>query len=90
MANIAELIDNGGQITIGALRPVECAAVANDEDSCLAMLQRRPGECKRLGNACCQRALNQVGVIDVPQRCGNNSSIRLAGCVGSLASTSLR
>jgi hypothetical protein len=38
------LIDNGGQITIGALRPVDCAAVANDEDCCLAMLRRKPGE----------------------------------------------
>lgn len=44
LAYIADLIDNGGQITIGALHPVECAAIANDEDSCLAMLQRRPGE----------------------------------------------
>jgi len=44
LANITELIDHGGQITIGALRPVQCAAVANDEHDCLAMLQRKPGE----------------------------------------------
>jgi len=38
------LIDNGGQITVGALRPIECAAIANDEENCLAMLQRKSGE----------------------------------------------
>ena len=42
--NIAELIGNGGQISIDALPPIQCAAVANDEDSCLAMLRRKPGE----------------------------------------------
>jgi hypothetical protein len=44
LENIAELIDNGGQISIGRSAPIECAAVANDEDNCLVMLQRRPGE----------------------------------------------
>jgi hypothetical protein len=44
LANIAELIDSGGQITIGAIQPVECAAIANDEDNCLAMLRRKPAE----------------------------------------------
>jgi hypothetical protein len=44
LENIAELIDNGGQISIGRLAPIECAAVANDEHDCLAMLKRRPGE----------------------------------------------
>lgn len=44
LANIAELISHGGQITVGALRPVQCAAVANDEHSCLAMLRRKPAE----------------------------------------------
>lgn len=44
LANIAELISHGGQITVGALRPVPCAAIANDEHNCLAMLQRKPGE----------------------------------------------
>jgi hypothetical protein len=42
--NIAELIENGGQISIGALPPIKCGAVANDDYSCLAMLKRRPGE----------------------------------------------
>ena len=44
LANIAALIKYGGQITIGALHPVECAAIANDEDNCLAMLSRTSGE----------------------------------------------
>lgn len=44
LANIAELIDDGGQISIGGLHPIPCAAVANDDHQCLAMLQRRPGE----------------------------------------------
>ena len=44
LANIAALIDQGGQITIGALHPVACAAIANDEDNCLAMLTRTSGE----------------------------------------------
>jgi len=43
LSNIAELIGYG-QITVGALRPVGCVAVANDEDNCLAMLVRRKGE----------------------------------------------
>ncbi len=43
-ANIATLIDNGGQIALGALDPIKCAAIATDTASCLAMLQRRPGE----------------------------------------------
>jgi len=44
MANIAALIDDGGQITLGALHPIPCVAIANDDHACLAMLQRRPGE----------------------------------------------
>lgn len=43
LPNIAELIAYG-EITIGVVRPVGCVAVANDEDNCLAMLRRRPGE----------------------------------------------
>jgi hypothetical protein len=44
LANILALIDNGGQITLGALHPIKCVAIANDEHNSLAMLQRRPGE----------------------------------------------
>lgn len=44
LENVDWLISNGGEITVGAVGPVECAAVASDESSCLAMLQRRDGE----------------------------------------------
>jgi hypothetical protein len=44
LPNIGDLIDAGGQISVGAIGPITCAAVANDADQCYAMLQRRPGE----------------------------------------------
>ncbi len=44
LANIEFLIDGNGDITIGAVGPIRCVATAADEDQCLAMLQRRPGE----------------------------------------------
>lgn len=44
LAHIAALIDDGGQITIGAIPPIACAAIATADADCLAMLQRRPGE----------------------------------------------
>ncbi|OJV48567.1 MAG: hypothetical protein BGO36_16960 [Burkholderiales bacterium 68-10] len=44
MPHIARLIDDGGQITVGQLAPIECAAVATDGHRSLAMLRRRPGE----------------------------------------------
>ena len=42
--NIESLIDGDGDITIGRIGPVRCAATAADEDQCLAMLQRRQVE----------------------------------------------
>ena len=47
LENIAELINSGGQISVGHLPPVPCAAIASDDHNCLAMLQRRPGESLR-------------------------------------------
>lgn len=47
LENIAELINSGGQISVGHVSPVPCAAIANDDHNCLAMLQRRPGESLR-------------------------------------------
>ncbi|MFO1206147.1 MAG: hypothetical protein U1E63_10535 [Burkholderiales bacterium] len=44
LANIELLIDGNGDITIGGVGPIRCVATAADEDQCLAMLQRRPGE----------------------------------------------
>lgn len=41
---IEALIEEGGEITLGALPPHECAATAADGSNCLAMLVRREGE----------------------------------------------
>ena len=56
MKNIEALIADGGDITLGALPPHECAATAADGSNALAMLVRREGESlnallKRLDNA---------------------------------------
>lgn len=42
--NIQALIDNGGNVSIGEIRPIRCAAVAADESNMLAALLRRDGE----------------------------------------------
>jgi hypothetical protein len=44
MNYIEALIEDGGEITIGALPPYECVATAADGSNCLAMLVRRDGE----------------------------------------------
>ena len=44
MPNIEFLINGNGEITIGAVASISCAATATDEDQCLAMLVRRDGE----------------------------------------------
>ena len=44
LPNIEELVDGEGQITIGALYPIRCVAIANDGHNSLAMLVRREGE----------------------------------------------
>jgi hypothetical protein len=45
LPHIVALIDNGGQITLGAMHPMKFGvAIANDDCSCLAMLQRKSGE----------------------------------------------
>lgn len=44
LENIEMLINGSGEITIGRVGPVHCAATASDEDQCLAMLSRRPNE----------------------------------------------
>lgn len=41
---IEALIEDGGDITIGALPPHACVATAADGSNCLAMLVRRDGE----------------------------------------------
>ena len=42
--NIDALVKGNGDITIGRIGPVRCAAVAGDGDQQLAMLVRRPRE----------------------------------------------
>ncbi|MEK7437588.1 MAG: hypothetical protein AAB299_09005 [Thermodesulfobacteriota bacterium] len=44
LANIEQLVDGAGQITIGAIHPLRCVAIANDAHSSLTMLIRRDGE----------------------------------------------
>ena len=44
LKNIGSLIDGNGQVTLGRIGPVRCAAVAADEDQQLAALVRRRGE----------------------------------------------
>jgi hypothetical protein len=44
LAHIARLIDEGGQITVGQIHPIDCAAIAHDGNNTLAMLQRLSGE----------------------------------------------
>ena len=44
LPNIEFLIDGNGEITIGQVGPVDCAATATDEHQSLAMLVRREDE----------------------------------------------
>jgi hypothetical protein len=44
LPNLEFLIDGNGEITIGAIASIPCAATAADEGQCLAMLIRRDGE----------------------------------------------
>ena len=44
LPNIEYLIEGNGEITIGRIGPIHCAATAADDDQSLAMLVRRDGE----------------------------------------------
>jgi hypothetical protein len=44
MKNIEALIADGGDITIGAIYPIECAATAADNHNTVAMPVRRENE----------------------------------------------
>lgn len=44
LPNIENLIDGDGEITIGCIGPIRCAAVAADGHNALAMLVRRDKE----------------------------------------------
>ena len=42
--HLEDLIAHGGQVTIGKIDPIECAAIAGNGKKMLAALQRRDGE----------------------------------------------
>lgn len=44
LTHIEALLDDGGQIMLGTVKPIVGAAVAHDGRQTLAMLKRRPGE----------------------------------------------
>lgn len=44
LQNIEWLIADGGDIAVGSIGPVECAASAANSNECLALLARREGE----------------------------------------------
>lgn len=44
LPTLQAFIDHGGHIDIGRIRPIECAAIANDEHTMYVALQRRSGE----------------------------------------------
>jgi hypothetical protein len=45
LSNIAALVEDGGEITLGRLKAIgQCVATACDDAQCLAMLVRRKGE----------------------------------------------
>lgn len=44
MRHIEALLDDGGNISIGALDPIDCAATAADHHNTLVMIARRDGE----------------------------------------------
>lgn len=44
MKNIEALIEDGGEITLGRLHAIDCAATAADGHNAVAMLVRRDGE----------------------------------------------
>jgi hypothetical protein len=44
LRHIAAVLDSGGQIMLGTVKPISGAAVAHDGRKTLAMLQRRPTE----------------------------------------------
>lgn len=44
LAHITALLDGGGQIMLGTVKPIESAAVAHDGRQTLVMLRRKPAE----------------------------------------------
>lgn len=44
LATLQDFIDNGGQISIGRIAPIPCAAVANDDHVMYVAILKRKGE----------------------------------------------
>ena len=68
--NIEYLIDGNGEITIGGIGPIHCAATAADDDQSLAMLVRRNGETLeqlliRLDHAIEKAAENEIFIDEI-------------------------
>jgi hypothetical protein len=42
--NIEAILEEGGNITVGRLAPIDCVASASTSDDCPVMLVRREGE----------------------------------------------
>ena len=68
--NIEMLIDGVGEITIGRIGPIHCAATAADDDQCLAMLSKRPDESfedllSRLDSAIANALENELFVDEI-------------------------
>jgi hypothetical protein len=62
MKNIEALIEDGGEITLGRLHAIDCAATAADGHNAIAMLVRRNGETL---NALLKRLDRAIGVYYV-------------------------
>ena len=80
---IEALIEDGGDITIGALPPHECVATATDGSNCLAMLVRRDGESlnvllKRLDKAIV-KVVNAYNRFALPRYWGSGKSASADG-----------
>jgi len=66
MKFIEALIEDGGDITIGRIGPIQCAATAADGHNVLAMLVRRDGETLRELIKRLDRAIEQFYETDQP------------------------
>ena len=66
LGHIEALLDDGGQIMLGTVKPIVGAAVAHDGKQTLAMLKRRPGETVEQLLQRLDRAVNAA--IDTGQR----------------------
>lgn len=75
LPTLEQFLAGDGQISIGTIRPISCAAVASDQHNMLAALVRRPGETlqqllERLDRAV-QLALDQEIFTDEINRSSN-------------------